>query len=360
MKENKTDSLFNVFCTLNNLDKASSLKMLPIYLKACKELNADDSFEGLSMKNEILNFIFGELNSPVSSLNEDEIVESVILKYKSIFVKHKLDAEGIYMPISNNLKVTNNFFIDLNSPHCKTDPRYSLINDLYNTIFKKIDAFSTMIAIKMYTEAFVSWRTIHESECIIKLLTTGGIEIQDAYIKHIAYNNAYRNPESFTVEENDLTFEKLKSEMKSHNLKSKDMKKFIEYGWIYKYKTNEEIKLNFRDGVEKLANLRKYNQIYEGASELVHSSSTFFYVNDDFCRDLALSMTYKTALRVYQSFHDYFKNYFNKKEVEDKYLYFIKLLNDTITFINKDFDEESIYDDSQIETYENYKKSYDS
>ena len=57
--------------------------------------------------------------------------------------------------------------------------------------------------------------------------------------------------------------------MKEHNLKSKDMKKYIEYGYLFgvpNITLNEDFKLNFRDGVERVAGLSQYSKMYETAS----------------------------------------------------------------------------------------------
>lgn len=359
MENRRPESLYEVFVKINKLDYKTSKIVSDVFLKINQRLRLDDSLDGLGSKNVILNYILGELKSPLNrNKSQDEIIDDIIIKYFALYDKDKKDQISLYAPLATNIKVAFTFLNNVNLPHCKTDPRVSLVNDIFSTIFKKIDAFSTMISLKMYTEAFVSWRTIHESECIVKLLTTGGKKVQNGYIKHIAYNNAYRNPESFSEVQNTTTFNQLKDEMKSHHLKSKDMKKFIEYGWIFYFSKDDTIKLNFRDGVETLAGLRKYNQIYEGASELVHSSSTFFYVNDSFCRDLALDMTYSSAIRIYQNYHDYFKSYFNKKEVENNYLYFYKLLEYTLNYIQSNFDEKNLFEDTS-ENYKRYKEEYD-
>lgn len=66
--------------------------------------------------------------------------------------------------------------------------------------------------------------------------------MQDEYVQHIIYDNAFRGSIQ-SKERTDEIFIALKADLKSHGLKSKDMKKFIEYGWLYQtpeYKTLEE------------------------------------------------------------------------------------------------------------------------
>ena len=192
-----------------------------------------------------------------------------------------------------------------------------------------------MMSLGLYPDGFVSWRTLHESECIVSLLISGGDKVRYSYVKHIAYNNALRNPTFFSKEELDKTFEQLKEEMRSHDLKSKDMKKFIEYGWLYEHPKFDPkdvlFKLNFRDGVEKMSGLSQYNKIYEGASEIAHSSSAFFYVNDAFCKDISLSIVYQSAIRISELYMSYMSDFFNHnpdmKETAELYISDAKLIS---------------------------------
>ena len=51
-------------------------------------------------------------------------------------------------------------------------------------------------------------------------------------------------------EQQTKIFNSMKEEMKKYDLKSKDIKKFIEYGWLYSVpslKDYPNFKLNFRD-----------------------------------------------------------------------------------------------------------------
>ncbi len=227
-----------------------------------------------------------------------------------------------YDPLVSVLRLSEKYFENINRPLSYTNPAVSLINDIFETIFRKIAGFCQMLTLGLYSDAYVSWRTLHESECIVALLVNGGEEIRHSYVTHIAYNNAYRNKDQFTQDELDIIFAEIKEEMRQHGLKSKDMKKFIEYGWLYKhpdYDPNDPLlKLNFRDGVEKLAGLRRYSKIYEGASEIAHSSSAFFYVNDAFCKDLSLTMCYQTYLRIGDLYLKYMSSYFALHPEEKK------------------------------------------
>lgn len=225
-----------------------------------------------------------------------------------------------------------------------------------------------MLSQGLASDAYVSWRTLHEAECILAILVKDGKPMQDEYVQHIIYDNAFRGSIQ-SKERTDEIFIALKADLKSHGLKSKDMKKFIEYGWLYQtpeYKTLEEkgklfekyavsirdsngkegsfkiirgpsiesedyplfekyraelmswdhnqlhdFKLNFRDGIEFLAGLSKYSEWYETASEVTHSSPVFFYSNDQFFFDLSTVALYQLVLRVTGIFMSYMDEVFS-------------------------------------------------
>ncbi len=228
-----------------------------------------------------------------------------------------------YDPLVSTLYTTSIIFEKINRPMTRFDPSYSLMNDLFETLFRKIIGVAKMLELGLYPDAFVSWRTIHESECIIQLLISGGDKTRKSYINHIAYNNYFRNPLGlYTTEQLDSAFEVIKSEMKMHGLKSKDMKKFIEYGWLYEHPDwNDEdktAKLNFRDGVERVAKHTEYAKIYELSSEITHSSAVFFYANDESCKDIAFHMIYQSCERIFWMYHDYMINYFKVNPETDE------------------------------------------
>jgi hypothetical protein len=228
-----------------------------------------------------------------------------------------------YDPLIATLTAASMVFEKINRPMTKFDPGYSLMNDLFETLFRKIQGAAKMLELGLYPDAFVSWRTIHESECIIQLLISGGDRTRESYVNHIAYNNYFRNPLGiYTTEQLDAAFAVIKSEMKAHGLKSKDMKKFIEYGWLYDHPDwddeDKTAKLNFRDGVERVAKHTEYAKIYELSSEITHSSAVFFYANDESCKDIAFHMIYQSCERIFWMYHDYMINYFRVNPNDDK------------------------------------------
>ncbi|MBQ8142232.1 MAG: hypothetical protein IJ194_03650 [Bacilli bacterium] len=220
------------------------------------------------------------------------------------------------------LKNAADFFASFNAPFARMNPDYSLINDLFQNTFIAIRGICENWTLGNYAEAFIGWRNVHETECILTLLINGSEELKQTYIYHIAYNNFLRNKEAFDPEFLNAAFEKMKSEMAQHGLKSKDMKKFIEYGWLYKsdrYDENDkDFKLNFRDGLERAAGLSELSGNYEVSSEITHSSAFFFYSVKEYLKIASLSQTYDSALRIFRAYLDYAKFFFSRNKEQEE------------------------------------------
>jgi len=316
-----------------------------------EKLGPSDSFRQYEGRNkvfalnELFDYCLGEFyyvkdtNHVVSDSELNNIATKATIKYLTLRNTETNSCFGeslrYYDPLVSSLRASVVYLETINRPLAHTNPSVSLVNDIFETIFRKIGGFAKMLTLGLYPDAFVSWRTLHESECIVSLLISGGDKVRHSYVKHIAFNNAYRNQGYFTKEQLDQAFEVIKGEMKDHNLKSKDMKKFIEYGWLFDHPLYDPLdvsfKLNFRDGVEKLSGLSKYSKIYEGASEITHSSSAFFYVNDAFCKDLSLAMVYQSYLRIADNYMQFMSGYFalhpDEKEVSLKFIEDVRSLS---------------------------------
>ena len=122
-----------------------------------------------------------------------------------------------------------------------------------------------------------------------------------------------------TVEETDAEFVKIKADMKALDLKSKDMKKFIEYGWltaIDNYNKDPQFKFNFRDGVERLAELSNYSKIYEMASEIAHSSPLLIYSRSQYYYHLTILQLYESFFRLEKIFTELYLSHIDQEEAK--------------------------------------------
>jgi len=246
-----------------------------------------------------------------NSLNLDDIVKNIVdvasraITERGNLYKSAADLnDELFYSIESSLLL----HLDIIKPYSLLNPNQSLMADLFVKFFRQALGLLRMLNLELSSEAYSIWRTLHEAECVIKLLVEGGSLLQQVYLRHLVYISAFRKGIS-SKEETDKIFEELKGNMAKHGLKSKDMKKYIEYGWLYACKTYNEAdplyKLNFRDGLERSAKLGEYSQYYEMASEFAHSSPIFFYSNDEFLSDLTTCQLSDIVLRGFEYFEKY-------------------------------------------------------
>ncbi len=248
----------------------------------------------------------------IISLAVDKYFTNEHLNYKNVRLLSK------YSPIVSNLDLYLNFMLGMLSRFPKNNPNETLILDVMHKGFSIMKSILDLIVDGFGTEAFSLWRTLHENECILYLLNKYGSPVQNAYVKHLKYGVAFRGGIK-NQEENDKIFAVLKEEMKALDLKSKDMKKFIEYGWltsIPNYNEDKQFKFNFRDGVERLAELSAYSKLYEMASEISHSSPILIYSRDEYYLRLVLLTVYECFFRYEKIFSDFYLSRISKEEAE--------------------------------------------
>ncbi len=225
------------------------------------------------------------------------LVNSVVDKYAAD-VHFKYDPKRLmsqfYPPIST-MNVFTNFILKKLELFKKQEPSKTLVIDMLNKAFGLVKAITTLLVNGFETEAFTTWRTMHELEATLIVLTKYGQNVINGYLEHMHYADAFNKV--LPPEECDRVFVDIKSEMKAMALKSKDTKRFIEYGWLRYVPDIDKIslKLNFRDGMETIAELQDYNKMYQMASEVNHSSPLLIYSRRDY-------FALVTILNVYDSF----------------------------------------------------------
>ena len=250
--------------------------------------------------------------SKIISLAVDKYFTNEHLNYKNTKILSK------YSPVVSNLDLYLNFMLGMLSRFPKNNPNETLVLDVMHKGFSIMKSILDLVVDGFGTEAFSLWRTLHENECILHLLNKYGTSIQSAYVKHLKYGVAFRGGIK-NKEEDDKIFAELKEEMKALDLKSKDMKKYIEYGWltaIPNYNEDKQFKFNFRDGVERLADLSAYSKLYEMASEISHSSPILIYSRDEYYLRLVLLTVYECFFRYEKIFSEFYLSRISKEEAE--------------------------------------------
>lgn len=265
----------------------------------------------------IHDYVYQAINLAPGVLNELEqdeeyrirLISAVIDKYitnEHLEIKEVITKSKYYPPLST-LRVYLNTLQGLLRSFPVRNPSTTLLNDFMKKCVSMSLCITDLLASGFESEAFSTWRTLHESEAILKILAEHQEKVLNRYLAHMQYGLAYRKMVK-SVEETNNIFLTIKKEMAEYNLKSKDMKKYIEYGWLYSLDNSHELRLNFRDGVQKAANLSAYNLVYEMSSEISHSSPLLIYSRKLVLYDVTLINLYESFFRLEKIFNDRFLN----------------------------------------------------
>ena len=215
-----------------------------------------------------------------------------------------------YVPPISTLNLYLNFMLNILNNFSKNEPVNTLVRDLLDKSISISRCVLTLLLEGYVTEAFATWRTLHECECTLVLLEKYGEPLIQLYLKHMQYGMAYKKVIK-DKDQLDEIFRVMKEEMAAHNLKSKDMKKYIEYGWLYgieEFNNDPSYKLNFKDGLERISGITGYGDFYNLSSEIVHATPILIYSNRQYFYYVTLLSLYEAFFRLEQSFVNLLKN----------------------------------------------------
>lgn len=252
-----------------------------------------------------------EFLSFISSLVCDKYLTNEQLNYKSNAFLNKFN------PQISTISLFLNCCLNILNKKYEVDKYTTLVQGMLKNSFSLGQCILNLLMNGFDVEAFSTWRTMHENECILYCLVKNGKDIFDAYFRHIDYSLAYRG-QFGDKEKTDEIFIEIKENMRKYDLKSKDMKKYIEYGYLFALKDktfNVDFKLNFRDGIETIAGLNNYSKVYELSSEISHSSPLLIFSNREYYFTITLLNLYESFFRLESVFFDFFKKIANKNEV---------------------------------------------
>ena len=237
-----------------------------------------------------------------------------------------------YDPASSTLDLYLNFILGMLSHYKHGNPASTLIVDIMSKGFQMAKCVSGLLESGFETEAFSTWRTLHENECILQVIAKYGEPVMKRYNRHLTYAVAFRGGIA-SKEETDAIFLEIKEGMREVGLKSKDMKRYIEYGWLLGVKDVMKIegfKFNFRDGVERVAGLSNYSKVYEMSSEIAHSSPLLIYSKKNYFYLVTVLNLYESFFRLEKIFSSIYMSSVGEEQrqayVRMRKLYFDQLM----------------------------------
>lgn len=338
---------------LHNVEKIDNDNLFAIYtttisaIKAIQESNLLTNFPIIN-PIEIIYYLVGEyvyisqvvdnetMKKKVENENFRNTMASVVAdKYLSLSMFNHAERNLVskFLPPMSSLNLYLNFILNILNQRKDKDPKTTLIKDLLEKSTSLARVTLNLLIQGYETEAFSTWRTLHECECALVLLEKYGDPLINKYLIHMQYGIVYRKNDQ-TNELGNKIFSDMKAEMAKRGLKSKDIKKFIEYGWLYDIPgipEDPEFKLNFRDGLQKTAGLSSYNKRYELSSETVHVTPLLIYSAKEYLYFITLLSLYESFFRLEKVFVSLFSKYvtkeFNEKYQELRNVYYMQLVD---------------------------------
>lgn len=281
------------------------------------------------------------LDVRIKRMNNDQffskLISSVVDKYgsESYF---KYEENRLISRFSSEISTINVYvnFISLKLNQLTgNDKGEKLYLDLLRNAFSLCRTINELLIAGFEKEALSTWRSLHELEAVLVLVANN--DVLRAYSNHVIYNAALNG--LLPSDKTDEIFLKIKDEMRSFNLKSKDTRRYIEYGWISSHPAFDVTihKFNFRDGVQLLAGLSYARDAYKNASEAAHSSPLFLFMDPARLLEETLRNLYKSFLVIEGLFAANYKQNAPENEVviyEQVRQLYLADINDVLTSLN--------------------------
>ena len=267
-----------------------------------------------------------EFNVQLVNIVADKFFFNEIMPY------HAFSLVSKNSPVISTMELNINFILNRINAIKKEYSEQNVLLDMFSKAFLMFKSINYLLSSGFETEAFSTWRTVHELECVIKIISDHPYVVP-TYLEHMVFLNAFKD-EFEDKDEQQKAIDELKSRMKARGFKCKDMKKFIENGWLYAIKDIDEkypdLKLNFRNGIETIAGLSMYSKDYEMSSEVAHSSPLLIYSNKRYFKSMTIVRTYESFIRLEDLFYKYLQTF---EDIErDSYE---KMRNVYLTYIKR-------------------------
>lgn len=344
LDSNLFEVFWNTYGEKINLNKAFVKKVfLAVDLKY-KNLIGDSSVSDVLLKNvgifDMVNYICAEhrfhlsLASPekwVEIENDEKYFSQLVsicydkliinefrsIEPKSVISKYSVETSLLTMFVNRMFVVLSQ--LKLNPESAK----HKLQADIYAKCLMLIKSTLNQLCDGLETEALSSWRTFHELICVLCVITKGDENVAKAYFRHLTYG-AYNRGEIKDEKEIEQILASMEKDMQTLEVKKANKEKFINYGWIhwaYKRYNDEEVKMNFLGGLQKVADLTEYKKYYEVASDVTHSTPLLVYANKTNLTTTTLKITYELFFKLETMFINWIANDLKVDPSNDKFVY---------------------------------------
>ena len=196
-----------------------------------------------------------------------------------------------------------------------TDRRMNGINNLFKKALVTIKSVIHLLAAGNSCDAVILWRHLHELECVLIVLCTKGEDLFFRYVKHMEYFDMEGNPRAEELQQ------RLSEECKAFGVKERNA--FINYGWLeyvdgFREGFGKEYRLNFKDGLQKIAGLSARHAAYASASKILHPSAWVVTIRDDKFYKFTVFELFRSLINIVTQIKGYVARYrdFSEKPAE--------------------------------------------
>ncbi len=186
------------------------------------------------------------------------------------------------------------------------DRRMNGINNLFKKALVTVKSVINLLAAGNSCDAVILWRHLHELECVLITLNTKGEELFFRYVEHMEYFDLETKPNAEELQK------RLSEESKAYGIKEKNA--FINYGWLvhvegFREGFGKEYRLNFKEGLQKVAGQSGRYAAYASASKILHPSAWVVAIPDDKFYLFTLLELSKTLTNIVGLIKDYIVRY---------------------------------------------------
>lgn len=188
------------------------------------------------------------------------------------------------------------------------DGRMNGIANLFKKSMLTTKGVIGLLAAGNSCDAVILWRHLHELECVLIVLCTKGEDLFFRYIKHMEYFDMENNPRAEELQQ------RLSEECKAFGVKERNA--FINYGWLeyvdgFREGFGKEYRLNFKDGLQKIAGQSARHVAYASASKILHPSAWVVAIRDDKFYKFTMFELYRSLRNIVIQIKDYVLRYRN-------------------------------------------------
>lgn len=195
------------------------------------------------------------------------------------------------------------------------DRRMNGINNLFKKALVTIKSVINLLAAGNSCDAVILWRHLHELECVLIVLNTKGDDLFFRYIQHMEYFDLETKPNAEELQR------RLSEECKAFAVKERNA--FINYGWLvyvdgFREGFGKEYRLNFKDGLQKVAGQSDRHAAYASASKILHPSAWVVAIPDRKFYKFTLFELFRSLTNIVGLIKGYSEKYkaFSKKPAE--------------------------------------------